>query len=269
MPNLHCNISCTLNQQEFISKLTQLMLLERIYLSHYQYGKTRYKELTILLPASGTLQISAAKALIAMVMADYPEYRFKIFYVQEVRWALKAGSLVFYTTCREENLLYQSEWAGALVVADVSAKVVLKQARRNFQKDWKKVTNFRDGFHFYFGQANYPFAAFMLHQVIELSYHIAEVLLIGREKASHAIRSHQKLMQAYDPELAEIFKEDEEGDMIMLSLLDDAYLSVRYEQDYVIEKDQLLCILAKADRMEKRIKELYELVVEEFKRDLL
>ena len=269
MSNLHFNISCTLNQHEFISKLTQFMLVERIYLSHFQYGQIRYKELTILLPASGTMQIATAKALIGMVMADYPEYRFKVFYVQEVRWALKAGSMVFYTTCRKENLLYQSERAGALMVADVSAKVLLKQAKRNFQKDWKKVINFREGFYFYFGQENYPFAAFMLHQVIELSYHIAEVLLIGREKASHAIRSHQKLMQAYDPELAEIFKEDEEGDMIMLNLLDDAYLSVRYEQDYVIEKDQLLCILAKADRMEKRIKELYELVVEDFKRDLL
>jgi len=105
----------------------------------------------------------------------------------------------------------------------------------------------------------------MLHQVIELGYRSVEVLLIGREKISHSIRSHQKFLEAYDPELANIFDEEDESEMALLNLLEESYGAVRYEQDYRIEKDELLSILSRADLMQKKVFELYSLMIAQFR----
>ena len=109
----------------------------------------------------------------------------------------------------------------------------------------------------------------MIHQVIELSYRTAELLVIGREKISHSIRNHQKLMKPYVPEFAAVFNEDDEEEMNLLNLLDDAYRSVRYEHTYVIDREQFLFFIEKADVLEKLIAEVYKITVFQFERNCL
>lgn len=253
---------------ELITRLTKLIPIERIYLNDFEYKETKFKELIILLPSSSKLHITEVRPLVNVVMAGYPEYRFRMCYIQEIKHALHYGSMVFYTICREEKLVYQSECHHTELSTDLCAKSVLKKAKRNFKKEWKKVTDFRAGFDFYLKQENYPLAAFMLHQVIELSYRAAELLVIGKEKISHSVRNHQKLMQQYVPELGVIFNEADEDEMSLLALLDEAYRSVRYEDTYAVDLDQLSSISLKADLMEKQIGLLYELIVTQFMADV-
>lgn len=253
---------------ELITRLTKLIPIERIYLNDFEYKETKFKELIILLPSSNKLHITEVRPLVNVVMAGYPEYRFRMCYIQEIKHALYYGSMVFYTICREEKLVYQSECHHTELSTDLCAKSVLKKAKRNFKKEWKKVTDFREGFQFYLKQENYPFAAFMLHQVIELSYRAAELLVIGKVKISHSVRNHQKLMQQYVPELGVVFNEADEDEMTLLTLLDEAYRSVRYEDTYVVDLDQLSSISLKADLMEKQIGLLYELTVARFMADV-
>jgi hypothetical protein len=250
---------------ELIARLSSLIPIERIYQSDFEFKGTRFRELTILFPGSGKMHLTEARPLAGMVMADYPEYRFRIFYIQEIRQALKDGSMVFYTICRAENLIYQSErYKTVLITTALTAKAVLRRTKRNFRKELKKVAGFRDGFQFYLKHENYPFAALMLHQVIELSYRIAELMVTGREKITHSIRNHQKLMQQYVPELGAIFNEDDEDELKLLSLLDEAYQSVRYENTYTIDRDQLLALLIKADLLDRWITELYKLAIKQY-----
>lgn len=250
---------------ELIDRLTQLIRMERIYLNDFKYKGTRFSELIILLPNSAKMHITEARPLVSMALSDHPEYHFRIFYIQEIKRSLQSGSLVFYTICRDENLIYQSDCCHTILSSDLDAKAILKKAKRNFRLEWKKVSDFKKGFQFYLKEDNYPLAAFMLHQVIELSYRTAELLIMGREKISHAVRSHQRLMYRYVPELGVIFNPDDEEEMSLLTLLDDAYRSVRYELIYLINRNQLLEILSKADLMEKEIAALHKLVITQFK----
>ena len=250
---------------KIIARLTQLIPLERIYLSTIEYDGTLFKELCILLPSSAKMHVIEARPLVSMVMADYPEYRFRMFYVQEIKRALQYGSMVFYTICREENLVYQSERWATILPTDLTAQSVLKRAKRNFAKEYAITSSFKDGFQFYLAREDYPLAAFMIHQVIELSYRTAELLVIGKEKISHSIRNHQKSMGQYVPKLGQVFNEDDESEASLLSLLDEAYSSVRYEDTYVIDKFQLNAIANKAELLEQQIVALYDLVVAQFK----
>ncbi|WP_316793736.1 HEPN domain-containing protein [Pedobacter frigoris] len=257
-----------LNQHDFINRITQLMPVERIYISHhYNAQESQVKELTIVLPRVSKIHTAEAKLLIGMIMADYHEYSFTVFTVQEIKRALHYGSMVFYTICKEENLLYQSEGIVELLSADMTAKAVLKKAKRNFEKEWKKITGFGEGFQFYFDQAKYDLAAFMLHQVVELSYRTVELLVIGRDKAIHSIRHHQSLMKGYLRELGAVFNEEDEAEMALLTLLDGAYRSVRYEVDYEISQEQLQRLSAKADLVKSLVLRMYEQMVSDFKEE--
>jgi hypothetical protein len=239
------------------------MLQTRQY-HNFEYKQTQFKELIILLPSSDKLHITEIRPLVAMVLSRYPEYHFRIFYTQEIKRSLDYGSMVFYPICRDENQVYQSGCYHTELSNGMTAKVVLNKAKQNFKTEWKKVSDFKEGFEFYLKQDNYPLAAFMLHQVIELSYRTAELLVIGREKISHAVRNHQRLMYQYVPELGLIFNPDDEKDMTLLTLLDEAYRSVRYEHTYLIDRHQLQAILTKANLMKMLITTLYKLTVTQF-----
>ncbi|MDR6786105.1 hypothetical protein ABIE26_004425 [Pedobacter africanus] len=124
-----------------------------------------------------------------------------------------------------------SEGSFALKPAWLAANDILDKARENFKGEQHKIKGFNTGVAFYIKTHNYPLATLMLHQVMELSYRVAEQIIVGREKISHRIRNHQKFLQPYLPRVNQIFDEHNEGDM---QLLDKAYHAVRYEENYRI-----------------------------------
>lgn len=250
---------------ELINRLIALVPVERIYLSEYVYHAHAFEELTILMPHSSKMHIAEARPLVNMLMATYPSYRYRLFYAPEVKAALDKGSIAFFTICRPENLIYQfAESNFTWSATDLSAGSILEKINKAFEQELEKVAGFKAGFRFYFRQGNYPLAALMIHQAIELNYRAAELLVIGREKISHAIRSHQKFMKPYIPELGTIFNGADETDMALLDLLDEAYQGVRYENAYQVSEEQLCLFMEKAGLVEKRTVALYEFLVARF-----
>jgi hypothetical protein len=255
---------------EFITRITNLIPVERIYLSRFEYKETGFKELTILIPNSGKMHITEARPLVNMVMAENAGYRFRLFYLHEVKQALIKGSIVFYTICKEENLVYHLAGSNfVLVLPNLTPKAVLNKVKRNFTKELKKIAGFREGAEFYIRQENCQLAALMLRQVIELSYRTAELIIIGRDKISHSVRNHQQYIQLYIPEMSVIFNQQDEEEMKLLDLLDDAYRSVRYENSYQIKQEQILAFNSKADLIGEQLTKLHQVVVEQFKQELL
>ncbi|WP_316788505.1 hypothetical protein [Pedobacter frigoris] len=255
---------------EIITRITNLIPIERIYLSTFEYQNTKVKELSILMRNTSKLHIIEAKPLVEMIMNGYPEYKSRMFYTQEVYQAIAQGSMVFYSICREENLVYLSpDSTDVISVVALSANEVLCNANVSLQKEVKKIGGFREGAAFYIEQNNQLLAAFMLHQVIELSFRTAELLVIGKEKVSHSIRNHQKLMKHYVAEMGSVFNDQDDQEMILLALLDDAYRCVRYENDYEVSREELLFFVQKADLIGERLIDLYEIVIAQFEQNFI
>lgn len=248
----------------FIPRLTKLVPVERIYICHYEIEEVLIKELTIIIAQYSKMMPSEAKPLVSMVLSDYPDYRFNIFSLPEIKRALHYGSMFLYRVCKEDSMIYKSPESTVELTSGMTGKSILKKAKRNFDREWKKAADFRQGYTFYFEAGNYAFAAFMLHQMVELTYRGVELLVIGKEKASHAIRNHQKLMLGCVTDLGLLFNEADEQEQALLLLLDSAYRSVRYELDYEIDREQLLLLLAKADQAAQIVGDLYERIVGEF-----
>lgn len=67
-------------------------------------------------------------------------------------------------------------------------------------------------------------------------------------------------------ELANIFNEADEKEMGLVNLLDDAYLAVRYENNYQIESGQLEYLVDKAQSLYEIVRESCQMLLEPFER---
>jgi len=104
----------------------------------------------------------------------------------------------------------------------------------------------------------------MLHQVFELCYRFAELALIGKEKISHSLRNHHKFLLPYIPELKTLFNEEDEKEMSILFILDEAYLTVRYENSYQISKEELSLLIQKSLELQQLVEDNSKLAQKQF-----
>lgn len=104
----------------------------------------------------------------------------------------------------------------------------------------------------------------MLHQVFELSYRMAQIALFGRDKISHSIRNHHRFTLPYLPSLKSVFDRYNERDMGIMGLLDEAYLSVRYDNNYHIAEQQLAYLVYKSHRMQAMVQQACKDILDTF-----
>ncbi|MEQ7800150.1 HEPN domain-containing protein [Pedobacter sp. ASV1-7] len=256
--------------QEIALKITDQITVDRIYFFQFQYKKISFPELIILIPRSAKQHLTEAKPLANVILSRYQNYKFRMFHTHEVRDALNQGSMVFSNICRPENLIYrQTESPIDAVIYELNYQTVQNNTTTKFNKELKKVADFREGTKFYWDCKNYPLSAFMLHQSLELSYRAAEILIVGKERASHCLRSHQKYLSHYAQEFNLVFNEKKEEDMELVDLLNDAYSAVRHKNTYQITQNQLALLVDKASAMDILITELYQLISEQFTQDFI
>jgi hypothetical protein len=251
--------------QELVSRIANLISVEEMYFNHFNHQEADFKELIILIPKSSRLHIMEARPLVCMVISGYPEYKFRLFYADEVQAGLTHGSMSFFNACKPAHLVYKTSGSSfVLSPPSLTAEEIRNKAILNFKNEQHKIAGFREGVEFYMRKGNRPMATLMLHQVMELSYRSAELIMVGREKISHRIRNHQKYLQPYLLAVSRVFNERDEQDMKLLDLLDDAYHTVRYEDNYEIDKDQLDCLIVKANLLEQLLAETYQIIFNQF-----
>lgn len=250
------------SSREIIDRLVNLLLIEQVYFNTFEYKQTVFNELIILLPNTKSQHITEARPLIRTIMSDYPEYGYRVFYIAEVKRDIKNGNIIFFSICCSEKLVYSCpESTVSLLSQDIPTKAVLRKGKRAFKCELRKINSFKAGMQFYFEKKDYRLTAFMLHQVIETCYRAGELFAIGRAKTTHSIRNHIIHIHPYIQELGELFNKDDEEEMQLLNLLDDAYLAVRYENNYHIKKEQLTLLINKALMAENLVRESCEAIL--------
>jgi len=98
----------------------------------------------------------------------------------------------------------------------------------------------------------------MLHQVFDLMYRAIAVLVMGRDKKTHRISAHQAYVKPYIKQLSQLFNQNEEHEVNLLHLLDEAYLAVRYENNYYISEAAILQLFEKADLLKHLAEQVYQ-----------
>lgn len=228
-------------EQRIIEQLVETLPVRAIYV--IPFLKEPEKQLFLILCSEGTIP-KGPSGLSAQFFQSHPQYVYRIY---KERYALEQwneGNIFFLQALSPKYLEY-----GSIPVFTISFEQALKRAQSTFAKECAKVLSFREGATFYLQKENYSLAAFMLHQAIELSFRVVELITIGKEKICHKIMDHQKYVQYFMPELGYLFSEVKDKERQLLILLDMAYQGVRYGRDYKIDHDAFELLQVKLARI--------------------
>lgn len=265
MEKLETNQTETISLRSIVDQIITLVDVERIYVHRHEKEEICHTVLTILIANTCTKSPAELLPLVNILFTEQQALHFTLHPAHQIKDAIGKGNLYFYNICTEANLIYGK--AGSdyeIIPTSLNWQEMLENARKQYDSEEEKIKAFVSGAGFYLEKENYAQSAFMLHQAIELNYRAIEHFITGRSKITHSIKAHQKYLKPYCTELSNIFLADRERDMDLLKLLDDAYLAVRYENSYQINKLDLSALRVKASEVKLAALKTYQQTLNNF-----
>lgn len=226
--------------------------IDRIFLNTYYAVDVPFYELVILLSNKEHRSVGELDPQIKMSLKDYPKFHHVTLVSFQVKSKLINGNLYLHMTCHPDKLIYQNPSSKFdLYPEQHSSKNTLTAVNGLFDRENHKVNEFKEGYYYFKDRGALSHAGFMLHQVFELRYRCMEIMVMGKERATHSILSHHRYLVRIAPSLTTIFKEGKPEDGILLQFLEGVYRAARYEDDFEVDLDVLLKL---EERMENLIK---------------
>lgn len=226
---------------------------ERVYrFNHPAFegnGCRAYRTLLIIPKAESRERFDALGAETAKLNLEGYGYIFCFQKQAALAELMERGHLFYSLVCQRKNLVYEKGHQKLEITPTERLKQVILKARVDLVSCMERITAFLDGARFYEDKGNLPMAAFMLQQVVELLFRAVELVMLGNNEHCHLIRTHIALCKPMVPGMCAAFPLEAERDHALLQLLNDAYLNVRYREQYVISEKDLREVMERASRM--------------------
>lgn len=245
-------------QEQIINKLKSLLEIKYVYESIVKSKDVFKPLLIVILKGNCSSLTKELSAMVAKIFQDETDFLYRIFSFEYAIQQLKEDNLFFVHGCAWENLIYQhpNEELDNFYEYRFSEQT-LSTIHSAFEKEQNKITAFMDGALFFVEKKNLSHAAYMLHQYIELWFRFGAFLTMGKERKSHSIKELQTYINSYSPKLGKLFNTEIEGELNLLKLLDDAYITTRYDNNYHINLEQVLEIQKKAKLIYTLVSKLF------------
>lgn len=224
-----------------LKRITAAVPIQYVYLHNSLFADKTVQEMLIMVSFKHVRILNELTPVLNIVFNGQTEFSYRVFHVHEVERALLAGSLFFFYATAAQNCLFSK--TGSFLACGEPA-LVADRISSTYRRETTKAKKFLSGAKFYFKQQNLAHCTFMLHQVFDLMYRAIEILVMGKDKKTHRINAHQLYIKPYVKPLSELFNDNEE-ELCLLHLLDEAYLAVRYENDYTISKPDVIRLFEK------------------------
>ncbi|MGS2739341.1 hypothetical protein [Sinomicrobium sp. M5D2P17] len=245
--------------QKILSKITTLIDAQYIYTSDTGKGEDMKKLILILFPEEALPRQNDHSAIIADILEGQEGFLLRLYTLEYMQKQMCEGNLFFIRICQSPNLVYRNEGQNMKPLSEnIDMEKALATAKKRFETDCVKIKAFREGTDFYYDKEDYPQTAFMLHQSMEISFRLVEILVTGKEKICHSIAEHQKYIQHFFPQLGVLFDPENQYENRVLQLLDRAYKEVRYGYNYQISTEELLFMQGKFKVLQTALRELFD-----------
>lgn len=253
------NSAALLQNDETLKGITSFIVQtihpERIYrILHQplQEGAELTTDLLIIIPEwLPPKQFTAAETLIEAGCMLGTNLHFSLHHANQVKTAITEGPVFYSLVCNPANLLYWSnknDWPEM----DKEKRSTARQAAwLQFQQGFAKAAAFLKHAQQNSTQNDDLLTAFFLQQATELCCRAILTSITGIDKKTHTITSLKKCCRRCTTVVDEIFPLLTEQDKRLLQLLDDAYLSSRYSNNYTIAKTDISLLLEKVTQLHK------------------
>ncbi|WP_312906503.1 hypothetical protein [Sphingobacterium multivorum] len=240
--------------------------IDRVFLNTYYAVDVPFYELVILLSNKEHKSVGELDPQIRMSLKDFPKFQHVTLVAFQVKSKLIDGNLYLHMTCHPHKLIYQNPSSKFdLYPEGHSQESTLKSVNELFDRENHKVNEFKEGYYYFKERDSLSHAGFMLHQVFELRYRCMEIMVMGKERATHSIRSHHRYLVRMAPSLATIFKEGKSEDEIMLQFLEGVYRATRYEDNFDVDLNILLKLEERMENFMQITDTMFEDSVTNFK----
>ncbi len=246
-------------KNQIIDNLRSLLEIKYVYESMVKIEGTSKTLLVVILKGNCSSLTQELSSMVAKIFQEQTNYLYRIFSFVYAEKQLREGNLFFVNGCTWGKMIFKNADKEIDVFHRYSPEEnILINTSSSFQHELKKMHVFMEGATFFLEKENYPHAAFMLHQNIELWFRTVELFIMGKERKCHSIKEHQTYIKLYVPELGSLFKTEIEEELSLLRLLDEAYITTRYQNNYHINIVQIQKIKEKANRMFTIVTKLFE-----------
>lgn len=240
---------------EIITKIIEEIGVDRIYLNRgtNRHAFTyRLNIITKLVQKDFSEQI---RPVIDSILERYPDYSYRVFASSYAYYEIAKGNLYFLNNCHERDLVYKTDNDDLLkTYTDGEPTKLYEKIKNNFKRDMSRMKSFKKGVHYFKTQKNLSQSAFMMHQTFEQGYRILEGFICGKVKICHSIKNHQTYVLKSLGKLDGTFQIESDSDSKLLDLLEDAYSSARYTNDYDITMNEIEQLSQKLGLFIKEIK---------------
>lgn len=256
-------------QGQIIEKLKSILEIKYIYELRIEKEGFFKPILIVILKENCRELTQELSSMVAKIFENETDYLYRIFSFKYAEQQLKYENLFFVNGCLWERVIsLKSDVELDVFYKYQVDKKTLSRIEANFQKEHEKMAAFMDGATFFIENQNFSQAAFMLHQFIELWFRYAALFIMGKERKSHSIKELQTFIKAFAPELGCVFNTEIEEEQHLLKLLDAAYISTRYENNYHINLVQIHKIVEKSAKIESIVTTLFKTKIEVCHKDL-
>tara|TARA_R110002096_G_C14658584_1_gene727339 strand:+ start:10610 stop:11773 length:1164 start_codon:yes stop_codon:yes gene_type:complete len=253
------NETINLDRERVINKLISLLEIKYIYLSNIGFNGHRKSMLIVILEGICSSLTKELSAMVAKIFQEETDFLYRIFSFEYAHQQLKEENLFFVHGCSWEKLIFHHTDTELDSFHEyVVTEKTLSNIQSHFEKEYNKIAVFLDGATFFIEKNNLSHAAYMLHQYIELWFRFVALFVMGKERKSHSIKELQTYIKAFVPELGNLFNSEIEEEQSLLKLLDNAYITTRYENNYYITLEQIHKILDKGNKMESIISLIFK-----------
>lgn len=174
---------------------------------------------------------------------------------------LQRGHIFFSVNCTSANCIFKKKDLIMLPARSDLLTKITEDALRVFNLEMEKVSSFFYGAEVYFKENKLNMAAFMLHQTCEQLYRLIILIFRRKDFKSHHLQLLRKEAAFYYPQIYNMFHIKETKELKWITLLQDSYLGVRYQDDYFIKPKNCIFLKEKIEEMLLIIKtELFQSV---------
>ncbi|MDE3740212.1 HEPN domain-containing protein [Maribacter polysaccharolyticus] len=246
-------------QNQIINRLNSLLEIKYVYESIVETAGIFKPLLIVILQENCSSLTKELSSMIAKIFQEETDFLYRIFSLDFAQQQLKEENLFFVHGCTWDKMVFYNPDAefDSLHEYHIPEKT-LNNIQATFEKERHKMAAFFEGANFFIENNNLSHAAYMLHQYIELWFRYAALFIMGKERKSHSIKELQTYIKAFASELDNLFNTEIEAELNLLKLLDDAYITTRYENNYYINLEQINRILEKAKKLESLATSLFK-----------
>lgn len=237
--------------EHVINRLITILEVKYIYITDSAFEDNNKVLLIVILEGNSSSLTKELSSMVVKIFQEETDFLYRIFSFEYAQRQIKEENLFFVHGCTWDKLIYQNPDAEQDSFHEFHIpQNTLNNVQLTFEKERYKMASFLDGATFYIEKNNLSHAAYMLHQNIELWFRYAALFIMGKERKSHSVKELQTYISAFASELGNLFNTEIEEEQSLLRLLDDAYISTRYENNYHVNLKQINRILEKANKIE-------------------